>query len=64
MFRWSNFSQKFKDMCDWIDKMEFKVISSKDFHIEDLLSRMEKVHKTVTFLLKYIVRKATVNNYC
>ncbi|XP_060567930.1 nesprin-1-like isoform X3 [Ruditapes philippinarum] len=45
MFRWSNFSQKFKDLCDWIDRMEVKVISSKDFHIEDLLNRMEKDFK-------------------
>ena len=43
MFRWSSFSQRFKEMCDWMDKMEVKVISSKDFHIEDLLNRMERV---------------------
>lgn len=46
MFRWSNFSQKFKELCDWIDRMEVKVISSKDFHIEDLLNRMEKDFKS------------------
>ncbi|KAH3846261.1 hypothetical protein DPMN_088560 [Dreissena polymorpha] len=45
MFRWSSFSQKFKELCDWIDKMEVKVISSKDYHIEDLLNRMEKDFK-------------------
>ena len=43
MFRWSNFSEKVKELCDWIDKMEVKVISSKDYHIEDLLNKMQKV---------------------
>ena len=46
MFRWSNFSGKVKELCDWIDKMEVKVISSKDYHIEDLLARMQKVRNT------------------
>lgn len=50
MFRWSNFSEKIKELCDWIDKMEVKVISSKDYHIEDLLNRMQRVSYKVVDL--------------
>ncbi|KAL3874929.1 hypothetical protein ACJMK2_037881 [Sinanodonta woodiana] len=42
MVRWSSFNEKVRDLCDWMDQMEVKVISCTDYHIEDLLNRIDK----------------------
>lgn len=43
MFRWSSFNERIRDLMEWIDQMEVKVISTKEYHIEDLLTKMQKV---------------------
>ena len=43
MCRWASFNERVKEMHDWMEKMEIKVISSQEYHIEDLLHKLQQV---------------------
>ena len=43
MCRWASFNDRVKEMHDWMEKMEVMVISSQEYHIEDLLRKLQKV---------------------
>jgi hypothetical protein len=43
MCRWANFNERVREMHDWMEKMEIKVISSQEYHIEDLLHKLQQV---------------------
>ena len=41
--QWGSFDGRHKEMITWIDGMEQKASSSKDFNIEDLLNKLQSV---------------------
>ena len=45
MCRWASFNERVREMHDWMEKMEIKVISSQEYHIEDLLRKLQQVRK-------------------
>ena len=44
--QWGTFDVRHKDMLTWIDGMEKKASSDKDFNIEDLLQKLQTVNDT------------------
>ena len=44
--QWGTFDGRHKDMLTWIDGMEKKASSDKDFNIEDLLQKLQTVNDT------------------
>lgn len=43
MCRWASFNERSRELNDWMEKMEIKVVSSQEYHIEDLLRKLQKV---------------------
>lgn len=41
--QWANFSDNVLSFHKWIDEMEYRIIISKEYHIEDLLQKFSKV---------------------
>ena len=44
--QWGTFDGRHKDMLTWIDGMEKKASSDKEFNIEDLLQKLQTVNDT------------------
>ncbi|KAK3091260.1 hypothetical protein FSP39_018383 [Pinctada imbricata] len=45
MFRWSSFGDRIRDFHEWMDDMERKVLSSREYHIEDLLTKIQREYQ-------------------
>ena len=43
LHQWTAFNDKYKEICDWLNGMEVKVSSNSEYHIEDLLVKLQKV---------------------
>ncbi|XP_041353316.1 nesprin-1-like isoform X4 [Gigantopelta aegis] len=43
--RWSGFGDQLREITEWIDDMEVKVISTREMHVEDLLEKLETEYK-------------------
>ena len=54
--RWSTFTEKHKELSDWLDRMEAKVTTGREYHIEDLLHKLQNVSENfVNWYLHQIV---------
>ncbi|XP_023932384.1 nesprin-1-like [Lingula anatina] len=42
---WTLFNDKYREMLDWLSYMEAKVSSNQEFHIEDILEKLQKDYK-------------------
>ncbi|XP_076464753.1 nesprin-1-like [Babylonia areolata] len=40
-FRWSSLGQQLRELMEWIEDMEVRIVSSREVHIEDLLHKLE-----------------------
>ena len=49
MFRWSNFGERIREFHEWMDDMERKILSSREYHIEDLLTKIQRVSQDHCF---------------
>lgn len=43
MFKWSSFGDRVKHLCEWADQTELRIINSKEYHIEDMLQKLNEV---------------------
>lgn len=43
MMQWAEFQNNVTGLHDWIDKMEYRILTDQEYHIEDLLSKFAKV---------------------
>ncbi len=41
--QWASFNDKYRSLSDSISKMELKITSSREYHIEDLLQKLKHV---------------------
>ena len=53
MCRWASFNERVREMHDWMEKMEIKVISSQEYHIEDLLHKLQQVRVQKKYVRLY-----------
>jgi nesprin-1 len=52
MSQWANFNENVSSFHKWIDEMEYKIITSKEYHIEDLLQKFSKVSTVMCPLMQ------------
>ncbi|GFO48206.1 nesprin-1-like [Plakobranchus ocellatus] len=45
LFKWTNLGERIRSLMDWIEKMETKITSNRDMHVEDLLAKLENEYK-------------------
>lgn len=43
MMQWTEFQNNVSGLHEWIDKMEYRILTDQEYHIEDLLSKFAKV---------------------
>ncbi|XP_074656556.1 nesprin-1-like isoform X2 [Tubulanus polymorphus] len=45
MYEWTAFSERYKEMVDWLNTMQRKVVCNQEYHIEDLIVRLQKEYQ-------------------
>lgn len=46
---WAVFSEKNKELCEWLTQMESKVSQNGDILIEEMIEKLKKVQCTLTY---------------
>lgn len=54
MCRWADFNERTRELHDWMEKMEIKVVSSQEYHIEDLLRKLQKVRQYYLYFMNFM----------
>lgn len=52
--KWSMFNQRLEEMLHWMDNMEVLISSNSQYHIEDLISKLENVSSNTSHFLAVI----------
>ncbi|RUS76916.1 hypothetical protein EGW08_015319, partial [Elysia chlorotica] len=45
LFRWTNLGERIRSLMAWIERMETRITSTTDMHVEDLLAKLENEYK-------------------
>lgn len=45
MMQWTEFQNNVSGLHEWIDKMEYRILTDQEYHIEDLLSKFAKEYQ-------------------
>lgn len=45
---WTVFSEKYKELCEWLTNMESKVSQNGDISIEEMIEKLRKVSRNIS----------------
>lgn len=48
---WTVFSEKYKELCEWLTNMESKVSQNGDISIEEMIEKLRKVQRNFQSVL-------------
>ena len=51
MSEWKTFLTKYRDFGDWLSDIEERINANKEYHVEDLLEKLQSVSQRVRLLL-------------